>query len=216
MDEVNAKIAAHSLDSTGQISQLNSLMQEYILEALALMFLGMRLGVLRGGGSPIGQRLFAACQAHFASFYQTTLMPRRWARLSPHYWRLVAAWRTIMEVCRDRADVAAAAVMASCGETTAAAELERRTVLGLLTRRCGPGSDMPAVVAADAFIAGVGTEENLFCANKICNFHQCEGAAAQPQRSAPLFGRAVGIKAMRLRLQTFPTKIYTLLPPPLC
>jgi hypothetical protein len=156
MDEVNMKIAC-SLDTAGQISQLNRLMQEYSLEALAIMFLGLRLGVLRG--SLIGRQMFAACQTHFESFYQTTLLPRRLARLSPHYWRLVAAWRTIMEVCRERADETAA-VLANCGDGEKVGGLER-TVLGLLVQRCGRGSDMPAVVAADAFIAGIGKEEKL-------------------------------------------------------
>ena len=153
MDEVNMRIAG-SLNASHEVSQLNRIMQEYILESLGLMFLGTRLGVLQGS-STIGRQLFAACQAHFEVFFQVTLLPHRLARLSPLYWQLVAAWRTIMLVCRERAAATAAGL-----DSGGAAALEI-TVLGLLIRKCGQGSDMPAVVAADAFIAGIGKESQL-------------------------------------------------------
>jgi hypothetical protein len=152
VDEVNNKIS-QSLDENQAIHSLNRLMQEYVLESIGIMFLGTRLGVLRG--SPIGHQMFEACQAHFEVFFQTTLLPRRVARLSPLYWRLVAAWEAIMAVCQERA-AETAARLARGG--TEANELEA-SVLGLLIRKCGPGSQMPAVVAADAFIAGIGKED---------------------------------------------------------
>jgi hypothetical protein len=154
MDEVNTRISG-SLDKTQRVSNLNRIMQEYVLESIGIMFLGVRLGVLQG--SPIGHQMFQACNAHFEVFFQTTLLPRRLARLTPMYWRLVAAWQTIMAVCRGRAAEAAAGMARGGSE---AARLEA-TVLGLLIQKCGAESQMPAVVAADAFIAGIGKTKDI-------------------------------------------------------
>jgi len=145
-DEFLQKIV-ETLDEKGETSDLNHHLQEYALEASGIMFIGTKLGVLKG--SPEGSELMKAVSEFISKLNHLFNLPVWALRLTGLYSNICNNMSIMFRICNDRA-------MEAIKNDATDGSLEG-TVLGNLMKRCEPGSQLPIIMSVDAMSAGIDT-----------------------------------------------------------
>ena len=149
MEEVNAKIET-CLNANGEISGLQSIMHEFALEAVGIMFIGTKLGVLKG--TEEGKQMITSVGRFFKHALDINATPRAVLKYSTAWKECSADLRTITEICKK--NIATAIERHKTDGSLAG------TVIEKLIKKCGVDSDIPVVMAIDALFAGIETTGN--------------------------------------------------------
>jgi len=149
MDEVIAKFEER-LNAKREISGLQSIMNEFALEAVGIMFIGTKLGVLQG--TEEGQRMIKSAQRVFELFIMLLAIPQI---ILPY----TSVWKESVEHSRIMAKIVIKNVSAAIEKDKQDGSLAG-TVLEKLIAKCGKDSDVPVIMSMDALGAGIETTGN--------------------------------------------------------
>merc|ERR1719495_195754 len=125
-------------------------MNEYALEAVGIMFIGTRLGMLKG--SDQGKQLMDAVKRSFDLFGYTIIIPHHLLKYLPVYKEIVELQMIIIKICKGY-------IMKAIEKDKVDGSLNG-TILGKLIDRCGDESHIPIVMAVDSLAAGIDTTAN--------------------------------------------------------
>ena len=139
MDEVIAKFEER-LNAKREISGLQSIMNEFALEAVGIMFIGTKLGVLQG--TEEGQRMIKSAQRVFELFIMLLAIPQI---ILPY----TSVWKESVEHSRIMAKIVIKNVSAAIEKDKQDGSLAG-TVLEKLIAKCGKDSDVPVIMSMDA------------------------------------------------------------------
>ena len=135
---------AHKKISKDEILDPYPLMQEYALEAVGCIFMGTRLGAIKGVGD--GKRIIEILTKMFECLNTLFLFPTSIAPYLPVYKRFVKYNSETFDICKKYVDEAIAKV-----------EDTDDTVIAKLVRKCGKDSPIPLIMGIDALQAGIDT-----------------------------------------------------------
>ena len=120
------------------------LVQEYALEAVGCVFMGARLGALKGVGD--GKQLIENQTKSMAIAIDLVFLPKSIAPYLPVYKKVVGYQGEVFDICKKHVDEAIAKVKDSDD-----------TVIAKLVRKCGKDSAIPLIMGIDALQVGIDT-----------------------------------------------------------
>ena len=128
--------AEKSLDG-GSIEDMYPILQAYALEAVGSIFLGARLGAIKGEGD--GQRLIEIAEQGLPIVQQLMFIPPKMYRFLPMYKNYIKIQEEAFDICKKHVD-----------ETMSKTKDSDETVIAKLMRACGSGSAIPLIMGVDA------------------------------------------------------------------
>jgi len=149
VDEVIEKLE-NNMNNTREISDLNTTLNQFGLEAIGVMFIGARLGVLQG--TEEGSLMLKTAERFFQLFQTFAMFPPNFAKYVPQYWEFVECQRVFIKICSKH--------IAEAREKDKLDGSLEGTILGKMIKSCGEDSDIPTVMAVDALTAGIDTTGN--------------------------------------------------------
>ena len=148
MEDVIEKIEC-TKDESNSID-ISYIVHEYTLEALAVIFIGTKLGVLQG--STYGLEMISKVKRLFKLFFILFPLPKHIAVMLP-------IWREFVEISEYLHKISEHHIDKAIEKDKTDGSLNG-TVLGKLISRCGASSPVPKVVSVDALSAGLDTTGN--------------------------------------------------------
>jgi len=138
------------LDKERKIDDLSLTLYEFALDAIGLMFIGSKLGVLQG--SEYGKKMIEKVTRSFEIFANVMGIPPKIAPYTPLYKEYVNLMAEMFTMSSDKINEA-------IQKNKIDGSLEG-TILDKMLQRCGPDSQIPHVMANDALLAGLDTTGN--------------------------------------------------------
>ena len=138
------------LDQEHRIDDLTKLCYEFALDAIGVMFIGSKLKILQG--SEYGKVMIKDVNTMFEMFLDVAAIPPKIAAYVPVFRRYLKIVERVYMLSKEKIDEAK--------EKHKVDGSLNGTVLGKMIERCGPDSEIPAVMANDALLAGVDTTGN--------------------------------------------------------
>ena len=132
------------------MSNLNTTMNAFGVEAIGVMFIGTKLGVLKG--TEEGKLMMKTAERFFQLFVYIISMPPSIKKFIPHYWEFVECQRLFHEICCKH-------IQAAIAKDKLDGSLDG-TILSKMIKSCGEDSAIPTVMAVDALTAGIDTTGN--------------------------------------------------------
>jgi len=133
--------AEKSLDG-GSIEDMYPILQAYALEAVGSIFLGARLGAIKGEGD--GQRLIEIAEQGLPVVQQLMFIPPKMYRFLPGFKKFIEIQGEAFDICKKHIE-----------ETMSKTKDSDETVIAKLMRACGSDSAIPLIMGVDALVAGI-------------------------------------------------------------
>eukprot|EP00092_Neocalanus_flemingeri_P104678 GFUD01134110.1.p1 GENE.GFUD01134110.1~~GFUD01134110.1.p1 ORF type:complete len:474 (-),score=122.38 GFUD01134110.1:111-1532(-) len=146
MEEIAIELADKIQEVKGNDGMLDpyALVQEYALEAVGCVFMGARLGALKGAGD--GKQLIEILTKSMALTMDLIFLPKLLAPFLPSYKKFVKYQEEAFDICKKHVDEAIAKVKDTDD-----------TVIAKLVRKCGKDSAIPLIMGIDALQVGIDT-----------------------------------------------------------
>eukprot|EP00092_Neocalanus_flemingeri_P107293 GFUD01137705.1.p1 GENE.GFUD01137705.1~~GFUD01137705.1.p1 ORF type:complete len:508 (-),score=128.83 GFUD01137705.1:562-2085(-) len=146
MEEIAIELADKIQEVKGNDGMLDpyALVQEYALEAVGCVFMGARLGALKGVGD--GKQLIEILTKSMALTMDLIFLPKLLAPFLPSYKKFVKYQEEAFDICKKHVDEAIAKVKDTDD-----------TVIAKLVRKCGKDSAIPLIMGIDALQVGIDT-----------------------------------------------------------
>ena len=146
MDNIAVELVEKIETMKGKDGMLDpsAVLYEYALESVGCVFMGARLGTLKGEGD--GKELIDI-QKKSVELWMTVFLTPNWiAPYLPVYRRLVRYTTQAFDICKKHVDNAIAEV-----------KDDDDTVIAKLVRKCGKDSPIPLIMGIDALQVGIDT-----------------------------------------------------------
>ena len=143
-EELVTKISGDMGASGSGIPDIHPLMQAYALEAVGCIFLGSKLGTIRGEGD--GKRLIDIAEEMLPIARNLTFLPKQLRPLMPSFKRVISLQEEMFDTSKKHVDAAISRITD-----------DDESVIAKLVRACGPGSPVPLIMGIDALQAGIDT-----------------------------------------------------------
>ena len=148
-EELCAKVVAN-LDANSETTDLNATLQRFALEGLGIMFIGTRLGCMND--NPDSLKFISVVDNFIKNILLIIMLPVWMLKVSGIYRQTLNDLTDIYEFCNETIKQAVA-------KHDKDGSLEG-TVLLKMIDKCGRDSQLPTVMALDAFSAGIDTTAN--------------------------------------------------------
>ena len=125
----------------GSIEDMYPILQAYALEAVGSIFLGARLGAIKGEGD--GQRLIEIAEQGLPVVQQLMFIPPKMYRFLPGFKKFIEIQGEAFDICKKHIE-----------ETMSKTKDSDETVIAKLMRACGSDSAIPLIMGVDALVAG--------------------------------------------------------------
>jgi len=146
MEDIAVELAEkihHTKDEFGMLEP-SSIVHEYALEAVGSVFMGARLGALKGVGD--GKKLIEIQGKSMALLLPLFFTPEWIAPYLPSYKKFVELQSESFDICKKHVDLAIAKIVGT-----------EDTVIAKLVRSCGKDSPIPLIMGIDALQVGIDT-----------------------------------------------------------
>lgn len=134
-------------DENGETVKFNYTLQQFALEAVGIMFIATKLGVMQG--APDGQRLMAVVSAFVEKFNAFVILPKPVLKMN-------GIWKHMEVHTREIFNIAEEKVQEAIRKDDKDGSL-KGSILGKLLDRCGRDSPIPIVTSVDSLSAGIDT-----------------------------------------------------------
>ena len=146
MEDIAIELADKIQEVKGKegILEPSTLLQEYALEAVGCVFMGTRLGALKG--LPDGKRLIEISALTGPLLMDLLFMSTSIAPYLPNFKKFVKYQGESFDICKKHVD-----------ETIAKVKDTDDTIIAKLVRKCGKDSAIPLIMGIDALQVGIDT-----------------------------------------------------------
>ena len=131
------RISTEKSLNDGSVEDMYPILQAFALEAVGSIFLGSRLGAIKGEGD--GQRLIEIAEEGLPIVQQLMFIPPKLFRFLPMFKKFVKIQGEAFDICKRHLD-----------ETMRKTKDSDETVIAKLMRACGPDSAVPLIMGIDA------------------------------------------------------------------
>ena len=131
------KVSAEKSCDGGSIEDMFPILQAYALEAVGSIFLGARLGALKGEGD--GQRLIDIAEQCLPIVQQLMFIPPKMFRFLPQFKKFIEMQSEAFDICKRHIE-----------KTISNTKDSDETVIAKLMRACGSDSPIPLIMGIDA------------------------------------------------------------------
>jgi len=136
------RISTEKSLNDGSVEDMYPILQAFALEAVGSIFLGSRLGAIKGEGD--GQRLIEIAEEGLPIVQQLMFIPPKLFRFLPMFKKFVKIQGEAFDICKRHLD-----------ETMRKTKDSDETVIAKLMRACGPDSAVPLIMGIDALQVGI-------------------------------------------------------------
>ena len=154
------RISTEKSLNDGSVEDMYPILQAFALEAVGSIFLGSRLGAIKGEGD--GQRLIEIAEEGLPIVQQLMFIPPKLFRFLPMFKKFVSIQGEAFDICKRHLD-----------ETMSKTKDSDETVIAKLMRACGPDSAVPLIMGIDALQVFSTIAPSHSCAFVISTIERC-------------------------------------------